>query len=139
MSKRYIYLLSGLLLLAVSLAAQTKVIKEVNARSDGTFKGVDLYRHYCAACHGADAKGNGPAASALKAQPTDLTTIARRKNGKFPAIEVQEYIKGDRTVPAHGTLDMPMWGDIFKSVSLNRSFAEMRVNNLVEYLQQIQR
>ncbi len=35
--------------------------------------GPDLYRLYCATCHGRDGKGNGPAAAALKVPPPDLT------------------------------------------------------------------
>lgn len=122
-----------------SASAQTKVIKEVNAHSDGTFKGADLYREYCAVCHGTDGKGNGPAASALKTVPTDLTLVARQHSGKFPTLEMQYFIKGDRGVAAHGTVDMPVWGDVFKSISPNRTLADMRVNNLVTYLQEIQR
>ena len=120
-------------------SAQTKVIKEVNAHSIPSFKGQDLYHEYCAACHGQDGKGSGPAASALKVQPTDLTTLSRRNNNKFPVLALQAYIKGDREVAAHGTLDMPMWGDIFRSISSSRTTAEMRVNSLIDYLQQIQR
>ena len=84
-------------------SAQTKVIKEVNAHNDGAFKGADLYREYCAVCHGENGKGNGPAASALKNPPTDLTTIAHRNNNKFEGMAVQAYIKGETAVPAHGT------------------------------------
>ena len=47
--------------------------------------GPDLYRHYCATCHGRDGKGNGPAAAALKVPPPDLTVLARRQKGVFPA------------------------------------------------------
>jgi mono/diheme cytochrome c family protein len=43
-----------------------------------------MYKQFCAACHGAHARGNGPAASALKIQPPDLTTLAKRHGGKFP-------------------------------------------------------
>ena len=120
--------------------AQTK-IKEVNAQSDGSFKGVDLYHEYCAVCHGKDGKGNGLAAAALKTQPTDLTTmITRRHNGKFPALEVQEYIRGDReATAAHGTAEMPVWGSILKSVSSSRGFTDLRVSNLVTYLESLQR
>jgi mono/diheme cytochrome c family protein len=120
-------------------SAQTKVIKEVNAHSTDSWKGVDLYKEFCAVCHGTDGKGNGPAASALKAQPTDLTTITRRNNSKYPELKIQQIIKGDGNIPAHGSLDMPTWGNIFKSISSNGAFGEMRINALVTYLQQIQR
>jgi mono/diheme cytochrome c family protein len=144
MNIRYCSLFIGSTLVLVGFLgtlamAQTKVVKEVNAHSDGTFKGADLYREYCAVCHGTDGKGNGPAASALKSVPSDLTLLARQHSGKFPALEMQSFIKGDREIAAHGTLDMPVWGDIFKSISSNRTFAEMRVNSLVTYLKEMQR
>jgi mono/diheme cytochrome c family protein len=46
--------------------------------------GEVMYKQYCAACHGADAKGHGPAAASLKMPPPDLTTLANRHDGKFP-------------------------------------------------------
>jgi mono/diheme cytochrome c family protein len=119
--------------------AQTKVVKEVNAHQSNAWSGPDLYKEFCAVCHGADGRGNGPAASALKSQATDLTTIARRNNNKYPELKVQQIIKGDPSIAAHGSPDMPTWGNIFKSISANGTFGEMRVNALVTYIQQIQR
>src|SRR5262245_5863391 len=43
--------------------------------------GQDLYRRYCAACHGTSGEGNGPVASSLKVQVPDLTRIAQRQGG----------------------------------------------------------
>ncbi|HWC99657.1 MAG TPA: c-type cytochrome [Candidatus Sulfopaludibacter sp.] len=119
--------------------AQTKTVKEVNARPTNSWNGQDLYKEFCAACHGTDGRGNGPAASALKSSAGDLTTIARRNNSKFPEVKIQMIIKGDANIPAHGSLDMPTWGNIFKSISANGTFADMRINALVTYIQQIQR
>ena len=39
--------------------------------------GEELYRNYCAVCHGADGGGDGPAASSLDPPPTDLTDAER--------------------------------------------------------------
>ena len=119
--------------------AQTKVVKEVNARQSNAWTGPELYKEFCAVCHGVDGRGTGPAASALKSQPTDLTTIARRSNNKYPDLKIQQIIKGDPNIPAHGSSDMPTWGNIFKSISANGAFGEMRVNALVDYLKTIQR
>src|ERR1700683_1638348 len=47
-------------------------------------KGPDLFRVYCAVCHGSDAKGNGPLASGLKAKVPDLTVLAKTNGGQFP-------------------------------------------------------
>jgi hypothetical protein len=38
--------------------------------------GKQTYLEYCAVCHGPDGRGTGPAASALKDPPADLTTLA---------------------------------------------------------------
>lgn len=140
MNIRPYYLVIGTLLALASVAsAQTKVIKEVNAHQTDSWKGEDLYKEFCAVCHGTDGKGNGPAASALKVQPSDLTVIARHSSGKFPELKVREIIKGDATIPAHGSQNMPTWGNIFKSISASGTFGEMRINALVAYIQQIQR
>ena len=69
--------------------------------------------HYgCAACHGPDAKGNGPLAVAeqLKNAPPDLTTLAKKNKGIFPLNAIYDIIDGRREIGAHGTRDMPVWG-----------------------------
>jgi hypothetical protein len=52
---------------------------------------------------------------------------------------VQRIIRGDDAVAAHGNHDMPTWGDMFKSISADSGFAELRVKSLVDYLQRLQR
>jgi mono/diheme cytochrome c family protein len=39
-------------------------------------RGRQLFHTYCEACHGAGARGDGPAAAALPEHPEDLTRIA---------------------------------------------------------------
>jgi mono/diheme cytochrome c family protein len=73
--------------------------------------GVDLYVHHCATCHGLAGRGDGPAAEALSPRPTDLT---RSSAG---LAELMRVIDGRRTVRAHGSSDMPVWGDVFVAVS----------------------
>jgi len=122
-----------------AVSAQTKQIKVENAKPASTFKGDDLYRQFCAVCHGPDGKGNGPAASALKARATDLTQLSRQNSGKFPVLHVKNILTGVDAVAAHGNIEMPTWGDTFKSISANETFGGMRIDALVEYLQKIQR
>lgn len=131
--------LGAVLLTAAFASAQTKVVKEVNAKQSSAWTGPELYNEFCAVCHGTDGRGNGPAASALKVQPTDLTMMARHNNGKYPDLHIQQVLKGQAEIPAHGSLSMPTWGNIFKSISASGTFADMRINALVEYLKQIQR
>ncbi len=123
----------------VTVHAQTKQVKVENAKSASTFKGDDLYRQFCAVCHGPDGKGNGPAASALKVRATDLTQLTRQNNGKFPALHVKNILTGVDAVAAHGNVQMPTWGDTFKSISANGTSGAMRIDALAEYLQRIQR
>jgi mono/diheme cytochrome c family protein len=101
-------------------------------------KGPDLFREYCAPCHGADAKGNGPAAAALKAKVPDLTLLAKRNGGTFPAAQVRKTVMGDRTVEAHGSREMPVWGPIFHQVEEDVDRGNVRIDNLVKYLESIQ-
>ncbi|MGD1068984.1 MAG: c-type cytochrome [Bryobacteraceae bacterium] len=116
-----------------------KQIKKVDIGYTQPSSGAAMFKDYCAACHGADGTGNGPAASALKKAPANLTLLSKKNNGKFPALEVQNFIRGDaQSVAAHGTRDMPMWGDIFHSVSAGDSVVTLRVANLTDYIKGLQ-
>lgn len=101
-------------------------------------KGADLFRAHCAACHGAEGKGNGPAAKALKQRPADLTRISERNGGEFPVDHVRRIISGEEGKPAHGSREMPVWGPIFHKVEWDQDLGEVRLSNLVKYLQSIQ-
>ncbi|MDE2376777.1 hypothetical protein, partial [Bradyrhizobium sp.] len=62
------------------------------------------------------ARGKGPVSDQLKIAPSDLTVLARNSNGVFPASAVYETIDGSRTIRAHGTRDMPIWGERFNPI-----------------------
>ena len=115
-----------------------KTIKRVNAQPTASVNGVDLFKEYCAVCHGNDAKGTGPAADALKKRPADLTQLQRKNGGTFPELHVMNYIKGDDVVAAHGSRDMPIWGTIFGSMSPNQDLVQVRVYNLLKYIEGVQ-
>ena len=116
----------------------TKKINKVPIEYTNPGSGAEMFKSYCAACHGPDGKGNGPAASALTKAPADLTLLSRKNGGKFPALAVQNTIKGDPSTAAHGSRDMPMWGDLFTSVSAGQGVADIRMRNLRDYIQSIQ-
>jgi mono/diheme cytochrome c family protein len=78
--------------------------------------GKSEFQSSCASCHGMDGKGTGPVAEQLKAPPSDLTILARKNNGVFPTNAVYEAISGSKTVPAHGTREMPIWGERFNPI-----------------------
>ena len=125
---------------AMSPAAQSE-IKQVPARYTSPSSGKDMYMAYCASCHGQDGKGNGPAATALKTQPTNLTQLAAKNGGKFPEVHVAEVIKGDKLTSAHGSKAMPVWGPVFLGMSTSphdTAQEQMRLSNLTKYLESIQ-
>lgn len=101
-------------------------------------EGVDLYRAYCASCHGKDGKGNGPVAPALKATVPDLTAIAKNNGGKFPVARVRRIITGEGMIASHGSREMPVWGPIFSQVEEDVDRGPVRLENLVQYLESIQ-
>ena len=104
-----------------------------------SLNGPDLYRGYCASCHGTEGKGDGPVAPALNSKIPDLTTIAQRNGGVFPVTRVNKIISGDQIISAHGTREMPVWGPIFHQVQEDRDYGEVRLHNLTDYLKSIQK
>lgn len=101
-------------------------------------KGPDLFRAYCASCHGTDAKGNGPAAAALKPKVPDLTLLAKHNSGKFPEDRVRKTIMGDDALAAHGSREMPIWGPVFHQIEEDVDWGHVRLANLAQYLKSIQ-
>ena len=98
--------------------------------------GADIFKWYCAACHGKNAKGNGPAASELKVPSPDLTTLAKRNKGKFPADYVTRVlVNGPK--PAHGTPEMPLWGPLFSELNA-KGRVTVEINSVVHYLESLQ-
>jgi mono/diheme cytochrome c family protein len=102
--------------------------------------GRELFRTYCASCHGASGVGNGPAAAAMRRRPADLTGLALANNGVFPSERMRRIIDG-REIEAHGDRDMPVWGDAFKSMPGGRSdeAVRARIAAILQYLASIQR
>jgi mono/diheme cytochrome c family protein len=101
--------------------------------------GAEMFKSYCAPCHGADGRGAGPAASALKARPTDLTTLMRSNHGKFPENHVVTVLQFGTEQPAHGTASMPVWGPILGNMNrTNVQDKQLRISNLTRYLETIQ-
>jgi mono/diheme cytochrome c family protein len=114
-------------------------VKHVPIANTAPNSGVQMFDSYCAVCHGKDGKGSGPAASAMKTPPIDLTLLAKKAGGKYPAAHVAAVIRGQATTPAHGSEDMPVWGPLFSSISQGHaSQVQQRVANLVAYIDTLQ-
>ncbi|HVW07788.1 MAG TPA: cytochrome c [Bryobacteraceae bacterium] len=101
--------------------------------------GKELYGTFCAVCHGQDARGNGSAAVALKTLPPDLTLLSSRNGGKFPLMKVTHAITGDEIIYAHGTRQMPIYGELFRGIRDEDTFVTLRVSLLTSYLASLQK
>jgi len=144
--KKLISMLTALFVFSSVVAAQDqtqgqteKAIKHVPIQSTSPVSGKEMYRAYCAACHGTDGKGGGPATTALKIPPTDLTLLSKNNGGKFPSIKVSSSIRGESATPAHGSKEMPVWGELFWNVSGgHEGEVQQRVVNLTKYIESLQ-
>jgi mono/diheme cytochrome c family protein len=101
-----------------------------------------LYLQYCGACHGPGGKGDGLAGTFMRPKPADLTQIAKKNGGEFPARKTMEIIDGRNTVRAHGDPDMPVWGEIFHDQATwdvrRRTDVQEKIRLITEHLQSIQ-
>ena len=143
--KKVVLMFTALMVFTCTVAAQgqtqdtQKVIKHVPIQSTSPVSGKDMYTAYCAVCHGTDGKGEGPAASALKTPPSDLTLLSKNNGGKYPALKVTAAIRGESALPAHGSKEMPVWGGLFWSMSRgHEGEVQQRVANLTHYVESLQ-
>jgi mono/diheme cytochrome c family protein len=99
---------------------------------------AERFANDCATCHGPDGRGNGPVAAVLKITPTDLTTLA--KDGSYPYARVYRAIDGRDLPLAHGTREMPIWGDRYKRAlgALGEKDLHERIDALVKYVETLQ-
>ena len=136
MSSSFAGILVGLM--AVTAAAQQAPPTPAGAPS--RFVGSDLFRSYCASCHGRSGRGDGPVGDLLKKRPPDLTTFASRNGDVFPSELVRKIIDGRRPVKGHGGPDMPVWGDAFQSASggSGEEAVQERIEALVRHLETLQ-
>lgn len=126
------------LFLVVPALAQSKPPTQAPSRP---VDGAGIFHANCATCHGAEGHGDGPAAKALKREVPDLTRLSQRNDGKFPAVHVRNTILfgDDDLFPSHGSKGMPIWGPIFHEIEFDQDLGNVRVENIVKYLESIQR
>lgn len=117
---------------AVPVAAQED---ETAAEMPGT--GKDMFARHCAVCHGLEGFGNGPLAAAMKIAPSDLTILAARHGGEFPAAKVADVIRNGGGVLGHGSSAMLAWGAYFAEKG-KPEVARARIQALVDYIAGIQ-
>lgn len=132
-------MISALAVAQQAPAKSSTEVRHVPITNTPSNSGKEMFKSYCAVCHGTDGKGNGPAASAMKTPPTDLTALAKKEGGKYPAAHVGAVIRGQANTPSHGSEDMPIWGPLFSSISQGHdSQVQQRVANLVNYIEGLQ-
>ncbi|HEX3322328.1 MAG TPA: c-type cytochrome [Terriglobales bacterium] len=137
-------LLGCAIVLAAALVAgaqeqSQKVVKHVPIKPTSAASGEEMYNTYCAVCHAKDGKGNGPAAEALKVPPPDLTQLSKKNGGNYPSLKVSAIIRGEQSLPAHGTKDMPVWGALFWKMSQgHESEVQQRIANLNKHIEGMQ-
>jgi hypothetical protein len=74
----------------------------------------------------------------LKTKPADLTVLAKNNGGQFSSARVRKTITGDDVLASHGSWEMPIWGPIFHQIEADQDFGNVRLKNLVKYLESIQ-
>ena len=103
--------------------------------------GAKFFKENCAVCHGNDGKGSGPppASSSFSEPPPDLTTLAKRHDGKFPDAYVESVLRNGVPMPDHGPAEMPVWGLILKAMTKSdEAKVTQRIKSLTDYLRSIQ-
>jgi mono/diheme cytochrome c family protein len=138
---RYAILLGTLLLASCVAGANSGPTVDDTLPSNVVPSGKVMYKQYCSSCHGLDAMGDGPYASMLKVLPANLTTLAKRNDGKFPYEYVTNVLRfGPGPTILHGSADMPTWGPIFQYLDRQNELAvRARIKNLCNYLASLQK
>lgn len=115
---------------------------------ESTSLGAFEYQTFCASCHGAAGQGDGPIAAMLKVAPSNLTTLSQGNGGVFPRERITQFIDGRSDSMAHGSREMPVWGDWFTQQDLNDQLflaekvrnlsVQARIEGLVVYIESLQ-
>ncbi len=134
-----IYSVSRLILVSAVLLGQMTAVSLAGQ------PGKQDFVKYCAGCHGNDGKGNGPDIYTLGGpKPPDLTDLGKRNGGAFPFQQVADTVDGTKTLPSHNRFDMPFLGVDLLEPGQNltpesRARIQARINNIVRYVESIQR
>ena len=132
------------LMLSMALVPEARARDALMPTDEGLLNtGHHVYASHCAVCHGETGRGDGPFVALLEQRPPDLTRLGQRAQGFFPVWRVYETISGSELLPAHGTREMPIWGQVFAFEATNTNldaatFTRGRIFSLVAWLASIQ-
>lgn len=93
------------------LGAALSVAQPALSADNDVAEGHKYFVRYCASCHGTDALGDGPVAKSLATPPANLRKLGDKYGMPLPAHRIAELIDGRDTARAHGSHEMPVWGE----------------------------
>jgi mono/diheme cytochrome c family protein len=135
-------ILAAFLLFSLVSTAQTQkpsAAPDREAQARIPIAGAKIFQQQCAACHGTDGRGHGPASATRKYKPANLTLISQRNDGKFPYQRVKETIEGKEPGwLALGNRGMPIYGPIFHEVETDQDWGEVRLDAITKHVESIQ-
>ena len=139
--KKCIVTFAGLFLLGTGTMAFAQ--EDLGTQTIGKME----FQKNCASCHGIGGKGDGPMVEFLRQSPKDLTMLSKAHGGVYPQEKVYEWIRDPQKIRAHGTEEMPIWGDRYSKEIIEKygpdyygpgSSVQERILELVFYLGSIQ-
>lgn len=125
----------------VAVAASCAILQAASVEASDGNPGRVAYFRYCSACHGDDGRGDGVVAPSMRPKPANLTTLAQRHGGEFPAGQVRDIIDGRNPIAAHGASKMPVWGRAFAEEQTwedPQAHSQSQVQLIVDHLRSIQ-
>ncbi|MGA7920201.1 MAG: cytochrome c [Candidatus Acidiferrales bacterium] len=126
-------------LVSFTAVGQAPDKKATHQSGSSPVSGLQLYKRYCAVCHGNNLKGNGPISPEYKNPPSDLVTLAQRHQGKFPDEYVEDVLRNGVKVPPHEKTEMPVGGPLFASTpGTDTELTKIRIVNLTNYIKSMQ-
>jgi mono/diheme cytochrome c family protein len=118
-----------------------QVTPALAAGKDDVADGHKYFMRYCASCHGINGMGDGPVAKSLAKPPANLRMLSDKYGSPLPAAKLADVIDGRDAVRAHGTAEMPVWGERLYAVGQGDrgelGISEI-IGKLVAYLDTIQ-
>ena len=96
--------------------------------------GQEMYSVYCAGCHGKDGRGKGRSSGYCTVPPADLTQLAQKNKGIYPADRICQVLRHGTGHAPKGQGYMPIWEPLLKSMNADPpGVTEVRIQNLAAY------